>query len=102
MNTSTGLMEPSATTHEGSLGFALFAAGVSIAVGADDPLLFGPRLVSQYEIARDVHGFTPAELAALARMSVHGSAAPGPVRSRLLDGIDAWQDRPGRRGLAGS
>ena len=70
---------------------ALFEAGVGIALGADDPLLFGPRLVSQYEIARDVHGFTPAELAALARMSVHGSAAPDSVRSRLLDGIDAWQ-----------
>jgi adenosine deaminase len=69
----------------------LFNRGVRIALGADDPLLFGPRLVSQYEIARDVHGFTPAELAALARMSVHGSAAPDPVRSRLLEGIDTWQ-----------
>jgi adenosine deaminase len=70
---------------------ALFEAGVGIALSADDPLLFGPRLVSQYEIARDVHGFTPAGLAALARMSVHGSAAPEPLRARLLDGIDAWQ-----------
>lgn len=69
----------------------LFEAGVGIALGADDPLLFGPRLVSQYEIARDAHGFTPPELAQLARMSVHGSAAPAPVRSRLLDAIDAWQ-----------
>src|SRR5258708_431446 len=66
----------------------LFEAGVGIALGADDPLLFGPRLVSQYEIARDAHGFTPAGLAALARMSVRGSAAPDPMRSRLLDGID--------------
>jgi adenosine deaminase len=69
----------------------LFEAGVGIALAADDPLLFGPRLVSQYEIARDVHGFTPPELAQLARMSVHGSAAPGDVRARLLEGIDAWQ-----------
>ena len=44
-----------------------------VALGADDPLLFGPRLVKQYAIARDVHGFTPAELAELARMSVRGS-----------------------------
>jgi adenosine deaminase len=71
----------------------LFDAGVSIALGADDPLLFGPRLVSQYEIARDVHGFTPPQLARLARMSVHGSAAPGEVRARLLEGIDTWQAR---------
>ena len=68
----------------------LFEAGVPIALGADDPLLFGPRLVSQYELARDVHGFTPPELASLARMSVTGSAAPAHIQARLLAGIDAW------------
>jgi adenosine deaminase len=69
---------------------ALFEAGVPVALGADDPLLFGRRLVTQYEIARDVHEFTAAELAELARMSVLGSAAPATVRTRLLAGIDAW------------
>ena len=64
----------------------LFEAGVPVALGADDPLLFGPRLVKQYEIARDVHGFSPAELAELARMSVRGSAAPPETRTRLLSG----------------
>lgn len=68
----------------------LFGAGVPVALGADDPLLFGRRLVKQYEIARDVHGFTPAELAELARMSVRGSAAPSDTRARLLSGIDTW------------
>ncbi|HTU75183.1 MAG TPA: adenosine deaminase [Trebonia sp.] len=68
----------------------LFEAGVPIALGADDPLLFGPRLLSQYEIARDVHGFTDPELASLARMSILGSAAPSLVRDRLLAGIDEW------------
>jgi adenosine deaminase len=68
----------------------LFEAGVPVALGADDPLLFGRRLVKQYEIARDVHGFTPQELADLARMSVLGSAAPDSVRTRLLVAIDAW------------
>ena len=68
----------------------LFAAGVPLALGADDPLLFGRRLVRQYEIARDVYQFNPAELAELARMSVRGSAAPPEVRGRLLAGIDAW------------
>ena len=65
-----------------------------VALGADDPLLFGPRLTAQYEIARDVHGFTDAELADLARMSVLGSAAPEPLRARLLAGIDAWLATP--------
>lgn len=68
----------------------LFEAGVPVALGADDPLLFGRRLVRQYEIARDVHGFGPHEVADLARMSVFGSAAPTAVRTRLLAGIDAW------------
>lgn len=68
----------------------LFEAGVPVALGADDPLLFGRRLVKQYEIARDVHEFTPHELADLARMSVLGSAAPDSVRTRLLAAIDAW------------
>jgi adenosine deaminase len=68
----------------------LFEAGVPVALGADDPLLFGPRLTAQYEIARHVHGFTDDELADLARMSVLASAAPAPVRSRLLAGIDGW------------
>lgn len=72
----------------------LFEAGVPIALGADDPLLFGSRLLAQYEIARYAHGFTDPELADLARMSVWGSAAPDPVRRRLLAGIDAWLAAP--------
>jgi adenosine deaminase len=68
----------------------LFEAGVPVALGADDPLLFGPRLNAQYEIARYEHRFSDPELAELARMSVRGSAAPAEVRARLLDGIDAW------------
>jgi adenosine deaminase len=69
---------------------ALFEAGVPVALGADDPLLFGPRLAAQYEIARHAHGFSDAELADLARTSVLSSVAPEPVRARLLAGIDAW------------
>ncbi len=38
-----------------------FEAGVPMALGADDPLLFGSRLAAQYEIARQAHGFTDAE-----------------------------------------
>jgi adenosine deaminase len=69
---------------------ALTEAGVPVALGADDPLLFGPRLAAQYEIARHAHGFSDAGLAGLARMSVLSSAAPGSVRARLLTGIDHW------------
>ncbi len=68
----------------------LFEAGVPMALGADDPLLFGSRLAAQYTIAREAHGFDDAELAELARQSVRGSRAPQDVRQRLLAGIDAW------------
>jgi adenosine deaminase len=68
----------------------LLDAGVEVALGADDPLLFGPRLAEQYELARQVHGLTDPELAELARMSVRGSAAPDGLKRELMAGIDAW------------
>lgn len=72
----------------------LFDAGVSIALGADDPLIFGSRLLDQYETARHVHGCTDAELAALARASIRGSCAPSDVAARALADIDAWLAAP--------
>jgi adenosine deaminase len=68
----------------------LLAAGVQVALGADDPLLFATRLTAQYELAAGVFGLGDAELAGLARMSVRASLAPDAVRTRLLAGIDAW------------
>ena len=68
----------------------LFDAGVQIALGADDPLLFGSRLLDQYEGAKTVHGFSDEELAELARMSVRGSTAPDDIQRKLLAGIDGW------------
>ncbi|WP_283138722.1 adenosine deaminase [Rhizohabitans arisaemae] len=68
----------------------LFDAGVPVALGADDPLLFGSRLLDQYELARNVYGFSDAELAELARMSIRASAAPTELRRELLAGVDAW------------
>ncbi|MEU5089441.1 adenosine deaminase [Streptomyces sp. NPDC021356] len=68
----------------------LYDAGVPMALGADDPLLFGSRLAAQYDIARRHHAFTDAELAELARQSIRGSAAPEDVRAKLLSGVDDW------------
>jgi len=68
----------------------LFEAGVPIALGADDPLLFGSRLVAQYEIAREDHAFSDPELAELARQSILGSVAPADAQRRMLDGVEAW------------
>jgi adenosine deaminase len=72
----------------------LLEAGVPVALGADDPLLFGHRLTAQYELARHAHGLPDETLAELARMSVRGSAAPPPVRAALLAGIDGWLAGP--------
>ncbi|KAF4407824.1 MULTISPECIES: adenosine deaminase [Streptomyces] len=72
----------------------LYDAGVPMALGADDPLLFGSRLAAQYELARVSHGFTDAELAELARQSVRGSRAPEDVRRGMLADIDAWLAAP--------
>ncbi|MEW2631205.1 adenosine deaminase [Streptomyces sp. NPDC048389] len=72
----------------------LYEAGVPMALGADDPLLFGSRLAAQYELAREHHGFTDAELADLARQSVRGSAAPQETKEKLLSGVDDWLAGP--------
>jgi adenosine deaminase len=69
---------------------ALVAAGATLALGADDPLLFGSRLVAQYEVARTVHGFRDDELAELARGSVVASTASASTKAHLLAGVDAW------------
>jgi adenosine deaminase len=65
-------------------------AGISVALGADDPLIFGTRLAGQYEIVRDVHGLCDAALADLARQSVRASTAPAEMKTALLADIDRW------------
>jgi adenosine deaminase len=68
----------------------LLAAGATVALGADDPLLFGSRLAGQYSTMRAAHGLSDEQLAELARMSVRASRAPQDVRSEVLAAIDAW------------
>ena len=54
----------------------LLEAGATVALGADDPLLFGSRLAGQYATMRAAHELTDEPLAELARMSVRASCAP--------------------------
>lgn len=68
----------------------LVDAGAQVALGADDPLLFGSRLNAQYESARTTHGLSDLELAELAQGSVRGSRAPDHVRKRMLADIETW------------
>lgn len=65
-------------------------AGATIALGADDPLLFRSRLVDQYRMVRDVHGFTTEGLARLARDSITASQASQTSKARWYRRIDDW------------
>ena len=70
----------------------LLAAGATVALGADDPLLFGSRLAGQYATVRAAHELTDEQLAELARMSFRASRAPKDLVDRAMADIDAWLD----------
>lgn len=69
---------------------AIVDAGIPVALGADDPLLFGSRLVAQYESAREALGFSDEELARLALGSVEASRAPDSLKKTTRDDITDW------------
>ena len=75
----------------------LLEAGAQVALGADDPLLFGSRLLGQYAAMRAAHELSDETLAELARMSVRASCAPSDVKARILGEIDAWLAADPRR-----
>ncbi|MDN5894920.1 MAG: adenosine deaminase [Nocardioides sp.] len=68
----------------------LMEAGATIALGADDPLLFGSQLEGQYATMRAAHDLTDEQLAELARMSFRASRAPSDVVAAGLADIEAW------------
>lgn len=73
----------------------LLDAGASVALGADDPLLFGSRLLDQYEAARDVHGLDDDALARLGRSSIEASRASPALKATWLRQVEEWS-RPQR------
>jgi adenosine deaminase len=68
----------------------LLAAGATVALGADDPLLFGSRLAGQYATMRAAHDLSDVQLAELARMSVRASRADDALKAEVIADIDAW------------
>lgn len=71
----------------------LIAAGAQIALGADDPLLFGSRLNAQYATMRAAHDLSDAQLADLARSSIRASRAPSDAQAGYLEDIDTWMEK---------
>ena len=67
----------------------LVDAGATVALGADDPLLFKARLNDQYVMARNL-GFRDDELADLARASIRASFATDDDKARWLAEVDVW------------
>jgi adenosine deaminase len=69
---------------------ALLAAGVRCSLNADDPLLFGPNLLEEYEVVRAQMGVDDAAFADIARASIDGSGAPEALKQSARRGIDDW------------
>ncbi len=72
----------------------LLEAGIRCSINGDDPLLFGPGIVEEYELCRDVLGLTDDQLAGIARASLEGSGAPLELVAAAVEEIDAWAGVP--------
>jgi adenosine deaminase len=68
----------------------LLDAGVRCSLNADDPLLFGPGLLEEYQLCRDTMGLSDGQLADIARSSLLASGAPQVVIDEGVAGVDAW------------
>jgi len=73
---------------------ALLDAGVRCSLNGDDPLLFGPGLLAEYELARDGMGLSDEQLAQLARSSLVGSGAPCELVAEAVEHVEEWLTRP--------
>jgi adenosine deaminase len=68
----------------------LLDAGIQCSLNGDDPLLFGPVLLHEYEVARTEMQLDDAALASVARASISGAGAPAELKAAALRSIDAW------------
>jgi adenosine deaminase len=68
----------------------LLDAGVRCSLNGDDPLLFGPGLLAEYELVRDTMGLSDEQLAQLARSSLVGSGAPRQLIADAVDHVEEW------------
>jgi adenosine deaminase len=68
----------------------LLAAGISVSLNTDDPLVFGSSLLEEYELGRRVFGLDDSTLAGIAASSIRASGAPESLKTTALAGIERW------------
>ncbi|GGF35481.1 adenosine deaminase [Subtercola lobariae] len=68
----------------------LLDAGVRCSINADDPVLFGPNILSEYELCRSVLGLTDAQLAACAWSSIECGGGSAELKARSKLAIEEW------------
>ncbi len=68
----------------------LLDQGVPCSINGDDPLLFGPGLLEEYELCRTDLGLTDRQLAECARSSLVWSGAPRDLVDAACTRIDEW------------
>ena len=68
----------------------LLAAGVRCSLNADDPLLFGPGLLEEYELCRTAMGLDDHAFASIARASIDASGAPDALKIHTNHDVDLW------------
>ena len=74
----------------------LVDSGVQVSLNADDPLLFGCSLLSEYELARDAFGFSDRRIAAIAVASITHSTADERLKATAVAEVDKWTGRDAR------
>ncbi len=72
----------------------LLDAGVMCSLNADDPLLFGPGILEEYQLCRDELGLDDVALAQVATWSLEASAAPNDLIDRHVGAVEAWLAAP--------
>jgi adenosine deaminase len=68
----------------------LLDAGIRCSINADDPLLFGPGILEEYQLCRDELGLDDVTLARIATWSLESSAAPASLIASGRSRIDTW------------
>jgi adenosine deaminase len=69
---------------------ALLDAGVRCSLNADDPLLFGPNLLEEYELCRSALRLDDGALAQVATSSIDASAAPDDTKRTTRAAVARW------------